>query len=40
MKRIMLLIATNLAVVLLLSLVASVLGIDQMLTAKASISPR
>ena len=34
MKRIMLLIATNLAVVLLLSIVASVLGIDQMLTAE------
>ncbi|MEK6243343.1 MAG: protease HtpX [Pseudomonadota bacterium] len=34
MKRIVLLIATNLAVVLLLSIVASVLGIDQMLTAQ------
>ena len=34
MKRIVLFIATNLAVVLLLSLVASVLGIDQMLTAQ------
>ena len=34
MKRIMLLIVTNLAVVLLLSIVASVLGIDQMLTAQ------
>jgi len=34
MKRIVLLIATNLAVVLLLSLVASVLGIDRMLTAQ------
>ncbi len=34
MKRIALLIVTNLAVVLLLSLVASVLGIDRMLTAQ------
>ena len=34
MKRIMLLIVTNLAVVMLLSIVASVLGIDQMLTAQ------
>src|SRR6185436_13065905 len=34
MKRIMLLIVTNLAVVMLLSVVASVLGIDQMLTAQ------
>jgi heat shock protein HtpX len=34
MKRIALLIVTNLAVVLLLSLVASVLGIDRMLTAE------
>jgi heat shock protein HtpX len=34
MKRIVLLIATNLAVVLLLSIVASVLGIDRMLTAQ------
>ena len=34
MKRIVLLIVTNLAVVLLLSIVASVLGIDQMLTAQ------
>jgi len=34
MKRIALLIATNLAVVLLLSVVASVLGIDRMLTAE------
>ena len=34
MKRITLLIATNLAVVLLLSVVASVLGIDRMLTAE------
>ena len=34
MKRIMLLIVTNLAVVMLLSIVASVLGIDQMLSAQ------
>ena len=32
MKRIVLLIVTNLAVVLLLSVVASVLGIDRMMT--------
>ena len=34
MKRIVLLIVTNLAVVMLLSIVASVLGIDRMLTAE------